>query len=112
MFALLGDEAEQGALVCLLLFREELKNAILPHGGPLPFPTASKFSPLITVLSLQETCDRGSTIIGTKTRTSGFGCPQEFFRRIGIAKRPEVALQNRIRDGEVIASKHVEMLVC
>jgi len=45
-------------------------------------------------------------------RTSGFGCPQEFFRRIGIAKRPEVAPQNRIRDGEVIASKHVEMLVC
>ena len=28
------------------------------------------------------------------------------------AKRPEVAPQNRIRDGEVIASKHVEMLVC
>ena len=45
-------------------------------------------------------------------RTLGFGCPQEFFRRIGIAQRPEVAPQNRIRDGEVIASKHIEMLVC
>ena len=45
-------------------------------------------------------------------RTLSFGCPQEFFRGVGIAKRPEVAPQNRIRDSEVIASKHVEMLVC
>ena len=44
--------------------------------------------------------------------TLSFGCPQEFFRGVGIAKRPEVAPQNRIRDSEVIASKHVEMLVC
>ena len=43
---------------------ENSKNAILPHGGPLPlFPTASKFSPLITVLSLQETCDRAKIAI-------------------------------------------------
>ena len=59
-----------------------------------------------------EKGDAGVPLSLEPKRTSGFGCPQEFFRRIGIAKRPEVAPQNGIRDGEVIASKHVEMLVC
>ena len=43
-------------------------------------------------------------------RTLSFGCPKEFFGRIGIMERPALAPQDRIRDAEAIASQHVEML--
>lgn len=39
------------------------------------------------------------------------GCPQDFFRGIGMAKRPQFTPQNGVRHGKVIASEHVEMLV-
>jgi hypothetical protein len=45
-------------------------------------------------------------------RTLRSGYPKEFFWGVGIAKRPEVAPQDRIGHCEVVASKHVEMLVC
>jgi hypothetical protein len=45
-------------------------------------------------------------------RTLRAGCPNEFFCGIGIAKRPEVASQDRIGHCEMVASKHVEMLIC
>jgi predicted dithiol-disulfide oxidoreductase (DUF899 family) len=45
-------------------------------------------------------------------RTLRADCPNEFFWGIGIAKRPEVASQDRIVHCEMVASKHVKMLIC
>ena len=45
-------------------------------------------------------------------RTLRPGSPNEFFWGIGIAKRPEIASQNRIVHCEMVASKHVKMLIC
>ena len=45
-------------------------------------------------------------------RTLRAGSPNEFFWGIRIAKRPEIASQDRIVHCEMVASKHVKMLIC
>jgi hypothetical protein len=53
----------------------------------------------------------GPTIFGTKTYVK-VRLPKRILLGVGIAKRPEIAPRDRIGHYEVIASKHVEMLVC
>ena len=52
----------------------------------------------------------GPTIFGTKTYVT-VRLPKRILLGVGIAKRPEIAPRDRIGHYEVIASKHVEMLV-
>jgi len=98
-----------------LLRRNPARGAELP---PQPLLAPRELSPdqRYVLRSLVERQDdvrgEGVPLSFEPKRTLSPGCPKEFFWGFGIAKGPEVASQDRICHCEVIASKHVEMLVC
>src|SRR5580704_15889615 len=56
--------------------------------------------------------DAGPPLSLEPKRTLSANCPKEFFRCLRNAKRAEFRPQDRIGDRKMIASEHIEMLIC